>query len=62
MASSKIDQINWQAQDDARTMARYEEIMADTARKNRAIREAKKQAKDLSQRANVMNKIAGKKK
>lgn len=62
MASSKIDQINWQAQDDARTMARYEEIMADTARKNRAIREAKKQAKDLNQRANVMNKIAGKKK
>lgn len=62
MASSKIDQINWQAQDDARTMARYEEIMADTARKNRAIKEAKKQAKDLNQRANVMNKIAGKKK
>ena len=62
MASSKIDQINWQAQDDARTMARYEEIMADTARKNRAIREAKKQAKDLNQRANMMNKIAGKKK
>lgn len=52
----------WQAESDARTMALYEEIMADTARKNRAIKEAKKQAKDLTQRASVMTKVAGKKK
>lgn len=56
--NNKLSQIQWQAEDDARTMARYEEIMADNVRKTRAIKEAKKQAQDLNKRANAMNKVA----
>lgn len=61
---NKMSQIQWQAEDDARTMARYEEIISDSSRKSRAIKEAKKQAQDLNKRANVMTKVAkgGKKK
>ena len=53
------DQLRWQAEDDARTMARYQEIMQDNARKNRAIKEANKQAADLQKRANAMKTAAG---
>jgi len=53
------DQLRWQAEDDARTMARYQEIMQDNARKNRAIKEANKQAADLQKRANAMKTPAG---
>ena len=52
----------WQAQDDARIMAHYQEILADKARLNRAVKEATKQAKDLEKRATAMKKVAGKKK
>lgn len=53
------DQLRWQAEDDARTMARYQEIMQDDARKNRAIKEANRQAADLQKRANAMKTAAG---
>lgn len=58
---SKItfDEKKWQAEDDARTMARYEEIMADSKRRNAAIKEARSQAADLNKRANIMNRVAG---
>lgn len=61
MAQPKMtqEQLRWQAEDDARTMARYQEIMQDNARKNRAIREANKQAADLQKRANAMKTAAG---
>ena len=50
------EQLQWQAESDASTMARYQEIINDKARMNRAITEAKKQAKDLQQRAaNMQN-------
>lgn len=55
------DEKRWQAEDDARTMARYEEIMADSSRKRAAIAEAKKQASDLNKRASIMNKVASNK-
>ena len=51
--NNKLSQIQWQAEDDARTMARYEEIMADNVRKTRAIK-----AQDLNKRAKAMNKVA----
>lgn len=57
----KSEELKWQAEDDARTMARYQEILADKARMNRAIKEAKKQADDLQKRANAMNTAAQKK-
>lgn len=54
---SKQD-LQWQAESDASTMARYQEIMSDKARMNRAIREAQKQAKELNRRANAMQSAA----
>lgn len=48
----------WQAENDAYTMAKYQEIMADKARMNRAIKAAQKQAADLNKRAVAMNKVA----
>jgi len=55
------EQLEWQAQDDARIMAQYEEIMNDKSRQKRAIKVAEKQAKELQQRANNMKKVAKKK-
>ena len=56
--SSKKQELQWQAEDDARTMARYQEIMSDKARMGRAIKEANKQASDLSKRASAMKSAA----
>ena len=56
-SNSKCEQ-QWQAECDARTMAQYQEILSDKARMNRAIREANKQAADLSKRANAMQTVA----
>lgn len=55
------DEKRLQAESDARTMAQYEEIMQDSARRRAAVAEAKKQASDLNKRAAVMNKVAGNK-
>lgn len=54
---SKQD-LQWQAESDASTMARYQEIMQDKARMNRAIKEANKQAQDLTKRATAMRNAA----
>lgn len=54
---SKQD-LQWQAESDASTMARYQEIISDKARMNRAIKEANKQASDLNKRANAMKNAA----
>lgn len=56
--SMSADEKRWQAESDARTMAQYEEIMQDSARRRAAVAEAKKQASDLNKRAAVMNKVA----
>jgi hypothetical protein len=55
---SKTQEQQWQAQDDARVMAQYQEIIGDKSRMNRAIKEASKQATDLSKRANAMRSAA----
>ena len=55
---SKQD-LQWQAENDASTMARYQEIISDKARMGRAIKEANKQAADLNRRANAMKSAAG---
>jgi hypothetical protein len=39
-------------------MARYQEIMGDKARMNRAIKVAQRQADDLTKRANAMQSVA----
>lgn len=58
MPKMSAQEIRWQAESDAGTMARYQEIMQDKARMNRAMREAKRQANDLNKRAAAMNKAA----
>ena len=60
MATNKVKtEKEWQAEEDAYTMARYEEIMADSARKNSAIKAAREKADDLNKRASAMSKVAG---
>ena len=61
MAKLSVDEKKWLAESDAETMARYEEIMADSARRNAAVKAAKEKASDLNKRANAMNKVAGNK-
>jgi hypothetical protein len=60
--TDKARELQWQAQDDAMTMARYQEIMSDNARKNRALKEAQKQANELQKRTNIMRKVVKSKK
>ena len=57
--STAFNEKRWQAESDAETMARYEEIMNDSKRKAAAIRVAKDRAADLTKRANAMQKVAG---
>lgn len=59
MPTLSKDETQWRAEDDAKTMAHYEEIMADSARKKAAIGAAKSMANDLNKRANAMNRVAG---
>jgi hypothetical protein len=54
---SKED-LKWQARSDADTMARYQEILNDKPRMNRAIKEAERQAKELQKRTNAMQNAA----
>ena len=60
MAKKKItiDEYDWQAEADAETLARYEEIIADSSRKRAAINAARQKAADLNKRATAMNKVA----
>lgn len=54
---SKED-LKWQAESDARTMATYQEILGDKQRMNRAIKVAKQQANDLNKIAAAMQSVA----
>lgn len=56
--SRTSDEMKWQAESDAATMATYQEIMNDKARMNRAIKVAKTKAADLSKRASAMQNVA----
>lgn len=58
MAKISQQEKDWRAEEDARTMARYQEIMGDRSRMSRAVRAAKLQAKDLNTRAAAMNRVA----
>mgnify|MGYP000069130142 FL=1 len=52
------EELRWQAESDAQTMATYQEIMEDKARMNRAIKVARSQAADLTKRANALQSVA----
>lgn len=53
------DERRWQAEEDARTMARYQEIMSDSRRKTAAMAQAKQEAANLQKRANAMKLASG---
>lgn len=61
MATSKMtaDEKRWRAENDAETMARFQEIMADKNRRNAAIKAAKTKASELTKRAQAMQFAAG---
>lgn len=46
----------FQIEEDARTLARYQEIMGDSKRKNAAVAEAKKQAAEFQKKADMLKK------
>ena len=54
----KNENLKYQAESDAYTMAKYQEILNDKARMNRAIKEANKQAQELNKRASAMRNAA----
>lgn len=49
----------WQAEEDARTLSRYQEIMNDSRRKNAAMKQAKLEATRLEKQANAMKLAYG---
>jgi hypothetical protein len=60
MAKKAIDmEKQWQAESDAQTLARYQEIMQDSKRKTAAIKQAKIQASRLEKSANAMRLASG---
>lgn len=60
MPKVKIDP--WQADYDAETMARYQEIMSDRERRNRAMKAAAKKEKDLEKSLKNMKAVTNKRK
>lgn len=50
----------WRAEEDARILASYNEIMANPQRKKLAIKVAEQQANELLKRANALKKVANK--
>ena len=64
MKESKVERaerLKWQAEDDAETMARYQEIINDKSRMNRAVKAAQTKANDLQKRANNLKKVTSRK-
>ena len=59
MAKISFNEKKWQAEEDARTMSRYQEIMNDSIRKNAAIKQAKLEATNLQKRADTMRMAYG---
>lgn len=54
-----LDEKRWQAEEDARTMARYQEIMSDSKRKSAAVAQARLEAANLQKRADAMRLASG---
>ena len=50
------DELKWRAEEDARTLERYQEIMNDKPRLERARKQAQKTIDNLQQRADTMSK------
>jgi len=55
--SEKKEEEDWQAEDDARTLAHANDILADPKRKLKALKKAKELAKKAEQQANSYKKL-----
>ena len=62
MARISKQELEWQAQDDARILAQYQEILLDKARLKNAQLAAKKEVDNLNKRLQVMKKVTATKK
>lgn len=58
MAIKKMseNELRWRVEEDARTLERYQEIMNDKPRLDRAMKQAQKTIDNLQERANAMSK------
>ena len=50
------DELRWRAEEDARTIERYNEIINDKSRLDRAMKAAKKEVENLTERIEALNK------
>jgi hypothetical protein len=50
------EQLKWRAEEDARTLERYQEIINDKARLDRAMKAAKETVDNLQERAAALSK------
>ena len=50
------EELRWQSEEDARVLERYQEIMNDKGRLNRAMKAAEKTVDNLQERAAALNK------
>lgn len=57
MAKISKEELEWRAQDDARILAQYQEIISDKSRLSRAKTAASKEVKNLNNRLKVMKKV-----
>lgn len=57
MAKITKEELDWQAQEDARILSQYQEILLDKARLNRATKAAYKEVDNLNKRLAVMKKV-----
>ena len=58
MAKITKEELDWRAEDDARILARYQEILLDKARLSRAKKAATKEVTNLSNRLQIMKKVS----
>jgi hypothetical protein len=58
MNSRKLseEELKWQSEEDARTLERYQEIIKDKQRLDRAVKAAKKTVDNLQERAAALSK------
>jgi len=58
MAKISKSELDWRAEDDARVLAQYQEILLDKARLSRAKKAATKEVTNLSNRLQIMKKVS----
>ena len=58
MTKINKSELDWRAEDDARVLAQYQEILLDKARLSRAKKAATKEEKNISNRSQIMKKVS----